>query len=497
MSADLNLSLSAVNYAELLRLTLPEITVALAGLLLLTLDITALRKSALKARLGVGALIASVGCLASIHMLTSAALEAHLADGMFVVTPLTRVVQMALVALAILTVLLSTSARFTNSVGEYLALILFATVAMMFLVATQNLLLIFVALEFLSLSLYVLTGFDKRSRESAEGALKYFLFGGMSAGFLLFGMSLLYGVSGSIELPQIAAAVSGPTLDPLLLVAIVMVAIGFGFKVAAAPFHLWAPDAYQGAPTVSAGFIASSSKVASFFVFGQVVTVGLATAAGHGAYGAYAPGWVPTLCVIAALSMVVGNLAAIAQTSVRRLLAYSAIGHAGYMLLGLIAHTPMGTTALIYYVITYAVASLGAFGVLGALEAEGVDKIADLAGLSRRAPELSLCMLIFLLSLAGIPPLAGFFGKFYIFAAVVDAEPRLGLLWLVVLAVATSAVSLYYYLRVLKQIYVAEGVADAAAIDLPLVTRVTVWALAALVVLLGCVPGLLLRWIGA
>ena len=162
---------------------------------------------------------------------------------------------------------------------------LFATVAMMFLVATQNLLLIFVALEFLSLSLYILTGFDKHSRQSAEAALKYFLFGGMSAGFLLFGLSLLYGLSGSIELPQIAAAVSGPALDPLLLVAIVMVAIGFGFKVAAAPFHLWAPDAYQGAPTVSAGFIASSSKVASFFIFGQVVTLGLASArdAGRGA----------------------------------------------------------------------------------------------------------------------------------------------------------------------------------------------------------------------
>jgi NADH-quinone oxidoreductase subunit N len=497
MSPDLNLGLNAVGYAELLRLTLPEITVALAGLLLLTLDITALRQATLKTRFGVGALIASMGCLVSIHMLMSAAAEARLADGMFVVTPVTRVVQMALVALAILTVLLSTSVRITNNVGEYLALILFATVAMMFLVATENLLLIFVALEFLSLSLYVLTGFDKRSRQSAEAALKYFLFGGMSAGFLLFGMSLLYGVSGSIELPQIAAAVSGPTLDPLLLVAIVMVAIGFGFKVAAAPFHLWAPDAYQGAPTVSAGFIASSSKVASFFVFGQVVTVGLATAAGHGAYGAYTPGWVPALCVIATLSMVVGNLAAIAQTSVRRLLAYSAVGHAGYMLLGLIAHTPMGTTALIYYVITYALASLGAFGVLGALEAEGVDKIPDLAGLSRRAPGLSLCMLIFLLSLAGIPPLAGFFGKFYIFAAVVDAEPHVGLLWLVLLAVAMSAVSLYYYLRVLKQIYVVEGAADAVAIDVSLVTRVTIWVLAALVVLLGGVPGLLLRWIGA
>lgn len=489
--------LNAVNYAELVRATLPEIVVALTGLVLLALDLSVLRRAAVGRRFGVGALIACVGSLLAIWMLTHGVGLASLPDAMFVVTPLTQTVLVALLALAILTVLLSTSVKITQHVGEYLALILFATVAMMFLVATENLLLIFVALEFLSLSLYILTGFDKQSRQSAEAGLKYFLFGGMSAGFLLFGMSLLYGVSGSIELPQIAAAVSGPALDPLVLVAIAMVAIGFGFKVAAAPFHLWAPDTYQGAPTVSAGFIASSSKVASFFIFGQVVTVGLALAAGSGAYHGYAPGWVPVLCVIAALSMVVGNLAAIAQTSVRRLLAYSAIGHAGYMLLGLVAHTTLGRAALIYYVITYALASLGAFGVLGALENEGVDRITDLAGLSRRTPGLALCLMVFILSLAGIPPLAGFFGKFYIFSVALYAEPHLGLLWLVLLAVAMSAVSLYYYLKVLKYAFVSEAPAEAGAIRIPLVTRVTIWVIAGLVIVLGCAPGLLLRWIGA
>jgi NADH-quinone oxidoreductase subunit N len=480
------------SYAALLSLTLPEITVAIAGFLLLTLDLTVLRRAAVQVRFGAGALIACAGCLGAILLLRGAPVGT-LPESFYVATPLTHAVQIALLALTVLTVLFSTSTRITGHVGEYLALILFATVAMMFLVATQNLLLIFVALEFLSLSLYVLTGFDKKSRQSAEGALKYFLFGGMSAGFLLFGMSLLYGLSGSIELPRIADAFRGPVLDPLALIAIVMVAIGFGFKVAAAPFHLWAPDAYQGAPTVSAGFIASSSKVASFFIFAQVVTVGL-TAAGveHGG----SPGWVPVLAIVAAVSMVVGNLAAIAQTSVRRLLAYSAIGHAGYMLLGIVAHTPQGESALLYYVITYALAALGAFGVLGALEAEGIDSLADLAGLYRRAPGLSLCLLIFILSLAGIPPLAGFFGKFYIFATALYAEPHLGLLWLVLLAVAMSAVSLYYYLRVLKQVYVADGPADASAIRIGLVSRVTLWVVAGLVVLLGCAPGLLLHWIG-
>jgi len=485
-------ALSPIRYADLFRATLPEIVVAVTGLILLALDLSALRRAAVGRRFGVGALIACAGSLLAVWMLTQSTGTTTLPDAMFVVTPLTRVVQVALLGLTILTVLLSTSTRITEHVGEYLALIVFATVAMMFLVASRNLLLIFVALEFLSLSLYILTGFDKQSRQSAEAGLKYFLFGGMSAGFLLFGMSLLYGAAGSIELPRIAAAVNGPKLDPLVLIAIIMVAIGFGFKVAAAPFHLWAPDAYQGAPTVSAGFIASSSKVASFFVFAQVVIVGLATASGSGAYHGYTPGWVPVLCVIAALSMVVGNLAAIAQTSVRRLLAYSAIGHAGYMLLGLIAHSSRGTSALVYYVVTYALASLGAFGVLGTLESEGIDKISDLAGLHRREPGLSLCLLVFILSLAGIPPLAGFFGKFYIFAAVVEAEPHLGLLWLVLLAVAMSAVSLYYYLKVLKAVYVTQSPAGAQTLQVSWVARVTIGVLAGLVVVLGCAPSVLL-----
>ena len=487
--------MNPISYSELLRLTWPEISVALTGIVVLALDLTVLRRAALATRLRAGVALSAVGCIVALFRVNLTPI-ASLPGSMLVLTPLTHVVQTALLALAIFTLLLSFSIRFTSHIGEYFALILFATVAMMFLVATQNLLLIFVALEFLSLSLYILTGFDKQSPQSAEAALKYFLFGGMSAGFLLFGMSLLYGLSGSIELPQIAAALSGPTQDPLLWVAIVMVAIGFGFKIAAAPFHLWAPDAYQGAPTVSAGFLASSSKVASFFVFAQVVTVALAPAAGSGALHVYEPGWVPTLILIAALSMVVGNLAALAQTSLRRLLAYSAIGHAGYMLLGIIAHSPRGLSALLYYVITYALAVVGAFGVLGALESEGIDRIGDLAGLFRRAPGVALCLLIFLLSLAGIPPLSGFFAKFYIFAAALESEPHLGLLWLILLAVAMSAVSLYYYLRVLKAAFVAPAPDDRPSLRIAPATRLTLWVLAALVVLLGCAPSLLVNSLG-
>lgn len=413
---------------------------------------------------------------------------------MLVLTPLTTLVQTSLLVLTLITLLFCNSIRFTEHIGEYLGLILFATVAMMFLVSTQNLLLIFVALEFLSLSLYMLTGFDKHRRQSAEAALKYFLFGGISAGFLLYGISLLYGLSNSLDLREIAAAVSSTKPDSLLLIAIVMVAIGFGFKVAAAPFHFWAPDAYQGAPATSAGFVASSSKVASFFVFAQVAMIGLAGIAGSSSWHNFQSGWVPVLVILAALSMVVGNLAAIAQSSLRRLLAYSAVGHAGYMLLGPIAHTPQSLSALLYYVITYALAALGAFGVLSALDTEGVDNLASVAGLSRRAPGLAFCMLIFLLSLAGIPPLSGFFAKFYLFAATLNAGSGFGLLWLVLLAIAASVVSLYYYLRVLKRIYVVDGSGDSVVQVSPL-TSLTLWVIAVLVVLLGCAPNLLLSWI--
>jgi NADH-quinone oxidoreductase subunit N len=353
--------------------------------------------------------------------------------------------------------------------------------------------MIFISLELTSLSLYILTAFNKRNVKSAEAALKYFLFGGMSAAFTLFGLSLLYGLSGATNLGQIAAALKGKGLDPLLIVAIVMTVIGFGFKVAAVPFHLWAPDAYQGAPTPSAAFIASGSKVASFFIFAKVMLLGFAGAEGSGAWRQFISGWVPAIAIVAALSMVLGNLVAIVQSSVRRLIAYSAIAHAGYMLLGVMSHSGQSIASLLYYAVTYGLTTLGAFGVVAIVEDSlGEEKLTSFAGLSRRAPIVSFCMLVFMLSLAGIPPLAGFFGKFYVFAAAVkNGAPNLGLLWLVILAVAMSAVSLYYYLQVLKQIYVADVPTNAVALRVPMTTQV-VLSLAALgVVVFGCAPNLL------
>jgi NADH-quinone oxidoreductase subunit N len=489
--------MSVIDFSQLLRLVAPEAILVIAALLVLTIDLMVIRKSTIRSRFLAGVSLASIGCAASIYWIGTASRPATFLGGMLVTMPLTNLVQIALIALAILTLWITADSTFTEHVGEYILLVLFATSGMMFLVASQNILLIFIALELLSLSLYALAAFNKKSPRSAEGGLKYFLFGGMSAAFLLFGFSLFYGMSGSTNLAEIAIAVGGSPLDPLALVAIVMTAAGLGFKVAAVPFHLWAPDVYEGAPAQSAAFIASSSKVASFFILAQVILIGLAGAGGHAGWSSHRPGWLPVIEVMAAASMVLGNLAAIVQTSVRRLLAYSAIGHAGYMLLGILPQSRQGLSALLFYVTTYALTTIGAFAVVSVVEEKcGEDKLANFAGLSRRAPLLSICMMIFLLSLAGVPPLVGFFGKFYLFASALSGGSGMrDMLWLVVLAIAMSAVSLYYYLQVLKRIYVATPIEGSGAIRVPGITQFVTCLLAVLVLALGCAPQLLLALI--
>jgi NADH-quinone oxidoreductase subunit N len=310
---------------------------------------------------------------------------------------------------------------------------------------------------------------------------------------MLFGLSLIYGLSGATNLHAIAAALAGEGLDPLLVVAMVMTVIGFGFKVAAVPFHLWAPDAYEGAPSQSAALIASGSKLASFFIFAKIMMIGFAGTEGSAAFRGFVQGWTPMIAVTAVLSMVLGNLVAIGQSSVKRLLAYSAIAHAGYMLVGVLAHDQQAIVAIVYYATTYGLATIGAFGVVALVEdGAGDDKLSSFVGFSKRAPLAAFAMMIFLLSLAGIPPLAGFFGKFYLFAAAVKTgAPGLGLLWLVVLAISMSAVSFYYYLKVLKQIYVVAGSNNFSAPRVSVLAQVVLLIMAVLVMGLGCFPDLL------
>jgi NADH-quinone oxidoreductase subunit N len=481
-----------VDYAEILKLAAPETLVVVAALAVLAADLLFMRELPLSFRRVIGAMIACAGCVAAAAWMFALPQQANLFSGMLVVDPLTQLVKTSLLALAILTVLMSTESNFTTHVGEFFALVLLATVGMMFLVSAEDILMIFVSLELTSLSLYILAAFNKRNVKSAEAALKYFFFGSMAAAITLFGLSLLYGLSGETNLARIAAGVKGTKPDPLLLAAIVMTGIGFGFKVAAAPFHLWAPDAYEGAPGPSAAFIASGSKVASFFIAAKVMLVGFQGAEGSAAWRAGAPGWVPVVAIGAALSVVLGNLTAIVQSSVRRLLAYSAIAHAGYTLVGLLSNTSQGYASVIYYAITYAFTTLGAFGVVTVVqEKTGGDKLSDFAGLSRREPVLAFCMMVFLLSLAGIPPLAGFFGKFYVFLAALGGSGGLGLLWLVVLAIALSAVSLYYYLQVLKQIYVVPASNEKSVAVSSILSRIVISVIALAVVILGCAPNIL------
>jgi len=487
--------MTPVNYAQLLQLALPQVIVVAAALVVMAIDLLALRKRTFRLRFSVAATLASLGCVAAILRIVLAPAQGSLFDGMLIANPLIHLVQIALLVLTIFTLLLAADSNFTEHIGEFVLLILVATAGMMFLVGTQDLLVIFISLELLSLSLYVLAAFSKRSAQAWEAALKYFLFGGMSAAFLLFGFSLLYGLSNSTSLTHIAASLHGPSLNPLLVIAIVTTAIGLGFKIAAAPFHFWAPDVYLGAPAPSAAFIASGSKVAGFFIFFQIMALGFVGVDGAAALPHLVRGWVPVLALMATLSMLLGNLVAIRQTSLRRLLAYSAIAHAGYMLLAIIAHTQQSLAALLYYVFTYALSTLGAFAVIAVVEQNrGSDELSHFAGLSRQAPVLSLSLAVFILSLAGIPPLAGFFGKFYLFITVLASTPKpSALLWLVVLAIAMSAVSLYYYLRVLKRVYVAPPADQATAFHSPVFTQILTLILAAAVTLLGCAPNLILK----
>jgi NADH-quinone oxidoreductase subunit N len=466
----------------------------LTALLVLGADAFSARENSPFHRRWISSLVACAGCGVAAGWALLLTANAAPPGGMIALGKLAATAKAALAGLTLFTLVLSAETRFTRHFAEYCAIVLLATVGMMLLVSASDLLMVFLALELTSVCLYVLAGFDKDRATAAEAALKYFLVGGVSAACTLFGMSLLYGLSGSTQLDAVSAALtrafSGGRLDPLAAVALVLTAAGFAFKIAAAPFHFWAPDVYQGAPTPSAALIASGSKVAGFLVLGRLVWAG-----GDPIGGGIDWGWTQLIALLAVASMVLGNLAALVQSSLRRLVAFSAIAHGGYALIGVLAGEAHGGPALLYYVVTYAVAALGAFGVVHLLEQEGLgDDLKAMAGLGQRAPMLSACLLVFLLSLAGIPPLAGFFGKFFVFSAAL--QPAVGrplLVGLVLLALAASAVSLYYYLRVLKLVYVVAPTSRPESPRPGLTIGLAVVALLALgTVVLGIWPGILL-----
>jgi NADH-quinone oxidoreductase subunit N len=347
-------------------------------------------------------------------------------------------------------------ARQGGEPGQYYALVLFAAVGMMLMAGATDLLVVFLGLELMSICLYVLAGYFRRRPEGNEAALKYFLLGAFASGFFVYGIALLYGAAGTTNLARLGAALGAPgaARDPMVLAGVALLLVGFGFKTSAVPFHQWTPDVYEGAPTTVTALIATGSKVAAFAGLLRVlVTLGPLEAE-----------WAVLAWWLAALTMTVANVVALVQSNVKRLLAYSSIAHVGYMLVGLAAGLAPGAPAVLFYLVIYSVASVGAFGAVLLLAREGEEAVdmGAYAGLAARHPVLALALTVFLLALIGMPPTAGFVGKFYLFSAAIERD----LVGLAVIAVLNSVLATYYYLRLIVYMYMLppEGAPTTAAV---------------------------------
>lgn len=358
--------------------------------------------------------------------------------------------------------------------GEYYALLLFATVGMMFLAVGYDLISLYISLELMALTFYVLVAFTKRERRSNEAGMKYFLLGAFSSGILLYGMSVLYGITGSTNLAKIGTGIaSAPTeLRPMLLLGMIALAAGLFFKIAAVPFHMWAPDAYEGAPTSVTAFLSTGSKAASFALYARIFFVAL---------GPMQIDWAPLLGLVAALTIVVGNWAAITQENSKRLLAYSSISNAGYLLLAIIANNKYGNAGLVIYLMVYVLMNMGAFGIIISLRRRGIigDNVDDMTGLAQKAPGMAAMMGIFMLSLGGLPGTGGFIGKYFLLWGLLqrgDADHKSWYYWLAGWAVINIVVSFYYYIRFIRVMYLGDRVADEEPLTLsgPLQTAMVV-----------------------
>lgn len=372
--------------------------------------------------------------------------------------------------------------------GEFYPLLLLSTAGMMLMAHAMNLLIVFLAIELLSFPLYILCGIARPRVDSEESSLKYFLLGAFASGFLVYGIALIYGATGTIQLTELAQKVSSGTLPSSLLLyaGIGLILVGLSFKVAAVPFHMWTPDVYEGAPTTVTGFMATATKAAGFAAVVRVFLFGLAPLLAT---------WQPAIVTLSALTMIVGNVVALSQTNLKRMLAYSSIAHAGYVLIGVAAGNPLGATGILFYLVSYAVTTLAAFAVMTVMgTSAGEDQSIDAyAGLARRKPWLAIVMALAMFSLTGVPPTAGFAGKYFLFQAAVAS----GLTWLAVLGVLTSVISAYFYLRVVVVMFMREP--DTKPVPLSVTDgarsiAITFSALATL--LLGIIPSPLLGIVG-
>jgi NADH-quinone oxidoreductase subunit N len=383
--------------------------------------------------------------------------------------------------------------------GEYYALVLFATVGMMFLGCGYDLISLYISLELMALTFYILVAFTKREKRSNEAAMKYFLLGAFSSGVLLYGMSLLYGVAGSTNLGvigrsvgEIVASTAGAgagtdliTLRPLLLLGMIALAAGLFFKIAAVPFHMWAPDAYEGAPTSVTAFLSTGSKAASFALYARIFMEALPSMRAD---------WAPLLGLVAAITIMVGNWAAVTQDNSKRLLAYSSISNAGYLLLGLIAGNEYGYLGLVIYLLVYTFMNMGAFGIIISLRRRGIigDNVDDLTGLAQKAPGMAAMMAVFMLSLGGLPMTGGFIGKYFLFGGLLQrgGEPngKRWYYWLAIWAIINTVVSFYYYIRFIKVMYLGDRVADTQPLELSPPLRTALLVSLAGILFIGVYP---------
>ncbi|MEP7270574.1 MAG: NADH-quinone oxidoreductase subunit N [Acidobacteriota bacterium] len=439
----MNSALLGISYSSIA----PEIITAITGVVIMMVDAFS-KKGARKANAAISlvGLGATLFALVGLWSGTWVDVGHSYFSGMIAVDGLRIVFSLIVTIVAIISVLLAGQFLRDENLppGEFFALLMFATCGMLMMASAGDLVMVFLGLETTSISTYILAGYRRYDLRANESSLKYFLLGSFSTAFLLYGMALTYGATGTTNIAEIRQVIGSEAIDnpQLLLIGAAMMLVGFGFKIASAPFHLWTPDVYEGAPTLVTAFMATGPKAAVFAAFLRVFTIGLnAPATGIGLE--LHTTWIQALAVIAALTMTVGNVIALSQTNIKRMLAYSSIAHAGYALVGFLTgdYAPVA-----FYLLTYAIMNLGAFAVIQVLARAGDQRteIGDYAGIGFEVPALSFPLAVFLLSLAGIPPTGGFISKFYVFSGAWSALP--GLRWLILIAIVNSIISVYYYI---------------------------------------------------
>ncbi|RJE49311.1 MULTISPECIES: NADH-quinone oxidoreductase subunit N [unclassified Dehalobacter] len=446
-----------------------EIATALLGLVILAVGLFLSKEK----RHRLGYVIAVGLAVILVYSFGSYGQNTSVMDGMFIVDDFAVFFKQLFLIAAVLVIL--TSTVYVKKMGgnyEFYVITLVAALGMMVLVSAGDLLTLYVALETMTISFYILAGY-KTDLKSSEAGVKYLILGAVSSGILLYGLSLVYGMTGTFVIRDIAESIKQMDgLSPAILVGIIFLLSGLGFKVSLVPFHMWSPDVYEGAPTPVTTFLATGSKAASFAALARILIEALPSYSGQ---------WTYILAIMAAMTMVIGNIAAIPQTNIKRMLAYSSIAQAGYIITGIIAMSSAGIKAVAFYSMVYVFATIGAFAVVITFSQNtGSEEIKDYAGLAQRSPFMAAVLTVCLLSMAGIPPLAGFVGKLYLFSSIVNQ----GYLWLVILGLVMSMVSVYYYLLVVKAMYMNDPI-SSTPIKVPVGTNVTLLLILVLTLVLG------------